>query len=102
MLIGNFNSLEFRQDKGALWENFMVSERLKQLSYTNSLSRPYFWRTTTQQEIDYIEINADAVSAFEFKWSPSKKSKLPKSFSEAYDPSFLVVNKDNFRAFLKL
>jgi predicted AAA+ superfamily ATPase len=102
MLIGNFNSLEFRQDKGALWENFLVSERLKQLSYTNSLSRPYFWRTTTQQEIDYIEINADAVSAFEFKWSPTKTSKLPKSFSAAYDPSFLVVNKDNFRKFLKL
>jgi hypothetical protein len=61
---------------------------LKQLSYTNSLSRPYFWRTTTQQEIDYIEINADAVTAFEFKWSPTKKSKLPKSFSEAYNPSF--------------
>jgi predicted AAA+ superfamily ATPase len=99
MLIGNFNSLEFRQDKGALWENFLVSERLKQLSYANSLSRPYFWRTTNQQEIDYIEINADAVTAFEFKWSPTKKSKLPKSFSEAYNPSFLVVNKDNFRSF---
>jgi hypothetical protein len=49
--------------------------------------------------IDYIEINADAVTAFEFKWSPTKKSKLPKSFSEAYNPSFLVVNKDNFRSF---
>jgi hypothetical protein len=58
-----------------------------------------FWRTTNQQEIDYIEINADAVTAFEFKWSPTKKSKLPKSFSEAYNPSFLVVNKDNFRSF---
>ncbi len=101
MLIGNFNSLEFRQDKGALWENFLVSERIKQLSYTNSLAKPYFWRTTSQQEIDYIEINADTVSAFEFKWSPSKKSKLPKSFEEAYQPSFMVVNKDNFREFLK-
>jgi predicted AAA+ superfamily ATPase len=101
MLIGNFNNLEFRQDKGALWENFLVSERIKQLSYTNSLGRPYFWRTTSQQEIDYIEINADTVSAYEFKWSPTKKAKLPKSFQENYNPSFLVVNKDNFREFLK-
>ncbi|WP_026714674.1 ATP-binding protein [Flavobacterium daejeonense] len=101
MLIGNFNSFEFRQDKGALWENFLVSERIKQLSYTNSLAKPYFWRTTAQQEIDYIEITADNVSAFEFKWSPTKKSKLPKPFEEAYHPSFLVVNKDNFREFLK-
>lgn len=101
MLIGNFNSLEFRQDKGALWENFLVSERLKKLSYTQSLSKPYFWRTTQQQEIDYIETNADEVSAFEFKWSSNKKIKLPKSFQEAYQPSFLVVSKDNFRVFLK-
>jgi predicted AAA+ superfamily ATPase len=101
MLIGNFNALEFRQDKGALWENFLVSERMKQLSYTQSIAKPYFWRTTTQQEIDYIEINADKVSAFEFKWATTKKAKLPKSFSDAYKPSFLVVNKDNFREFLK-
>ena len=101
MIIGNFNSLEFRQDKGALWENFMISERMKVLSYSQSLARPYFWRTTQQQEIDYIEIEVDSVKAFEFKWSSTKKVKLPKSFQEAYQPSFLVVSKDNFREFLK-
>jgi predicted AAA+ superfamily ATPase len=101
MLIGNFNTLEFRQDKGALWENFMVSERVKLLSYSQSVAKPYFWRTTSQQEIDYIETNADAVSAFEFKWSSLKKAKLPKSFEEAYQPQFLVVTKENFREFLK-
>jgi predicted AAA+ superfamily ATPase len=101
MLIGNFNSLDFRQDKGALWENFLVSERFKQLSYSQSLSKPYFWRTTQQQEIDYIETNADTVSAFEFKWSSAKKAKLPKSFQEAYQPSFGVISKENFREFLK-
>ena len=101
MLIGNFNSLEFRQDKGAIWENFLVSERLKMLSYTQSLSKPYFWRTTQQQEIDYIETNADEVKAFEFKWSSNKKIKLPKSFQDAYQPSFLVISKKNFREFLK-
>lgn len=101
MLIGNFNLLEFRQDKGALWENFLVSERIKKLSYTNSLAKPYFWRTTAQQEIDYIETNADNMNAFEFKWAANKKVKLPKSFEEAYQPNFLVVTKENFREFLK-
>lgn len=101
MIIGNFNNLALRQDKGALWENFMMAERMKFLSYTQSNAKPYFWRTTTQQEIDYIETNADAVNAFEFKWATTKKAKLPKSFIEAYNPSFLVVNKENFRDFLE-
>ncbi len=101
MVIGNFNSLEFRLDKGALWENFMVSERMKKLAYTESLAKPYFWRTTQQQEIDYIETNADTVAAFEFKWSLTKKAKLPKSFQDAYQPSFEVINAKNFRDFLK-
>ena len=100
MLIGNFTTFQLRQDKGALWENFLVSERMKQLSYKQSIAKSFFWRTTTQQEIDYIETNADEVSAFEFKWATNKKVKLPKSFMDAYNPSFLVVNKDNFREFL--
>jgi predicted AAA+ superfamily ATPase len=101
MVIGNFNALALRQAKGALWENFMMAERMKLLSYSQSLAKPYFWRTTTQQEVDYIETNADAVSAFEFKWASTKKAKLPKSFIEAYNPSFRVVNQENFRDFLK-
>jgi uncharacterized protein len=101
MVIGNFNNLDLRQDKGALWENFIIAERMKHLSYTQSLARPFFWRTTTQQEIDYIETNADAMAAFEFKWSNTKKAKLPKSFVDAYNPSFLVVNRENFREFLR-
>ena len=101
MVIGNFNALALRQDKGALWENFMMAERMKFLSYSQSLAKPFFWRTTTQQEVDYIETNADAVSAFEFKWASTKKAKLPKSFIEAYNPSFRVVNQENFRDFLK-
>lgn len=101
MIIGNFNNLSLRQDKGALWENFLVSERMKMLAYTQSLAKPYFWRTTAQQEIDYVETTAGATSAFEFKWSSTKKAKLPNSFAVAYDPTFLVVNPDNFRTFIK-
>jgi uncharacterized protein len=100
MLIGNFNNLALRQDKGALWENFMVAERMKLLSYENSNKRPYFWRTTQQQEIDYIEVDADEVNAFEIKWKV-KKAKLPKSFSDYYTGSFSVITVENFRDFLK-
>ncbi len=100
MLIGNFNNLALRQDKGALWENFMVAERMKLLSYENSNKRPYFWRTTQQQEIDYIEVDADEVNAFEIKWKV-KKAKLPKSFSNYYSGSFSVITAENFRDFLK-
>jgi hypothetical protein len=74
---------------------------MKHLAYSQSAAKAYFWRTTTQQEIDYIETNADAVSAFEFKWASTKKAKLPKSFIEAYQPIFMVVNQENFREFLK-
>jgi uncharacterized protein len=101
MLIGNFNYLEFRQDKSALWENFMVAERMKVLSYENSNNQPYFWRTTQQQEIDYVEVDADNVNAFEIKWQ-NKKAKLPKSFSDFYSGSFSVITQDNFRDFLKI
>ena len=101
MVIGNLNNLTLRQDKGALWENFMIAERMKFLAYSQSNAKPYFWRTTTQQEIDYIETNADAVSAFEFKWGNTKKAKLPKSFVESYNPSFMIVNQENFREFLR-
>lgn len=100
MLIGNFNNLTLRQDKGALWENFLVTERKKLLSYENSNAKPYFWRTTQQQEIDYVEVDADEVNAFEMKWKV-KKAKLPKSFSDNYSGSFTVVTEDNFRDFLK-
>lgn len=100
MLIGNFNFMEFRQDKGALWENFLIAERMKLLSYENRNAKPYFWRTTQQQEVDYVETVAEEVNAFEIKWKV-KKAKLPKPFLENYQGSFTIVTAENFRDFLK-
>ncbi len=73
---------------------------MKLLSYENRNAKPYFWRTTQQQEVDYVEVVADEVNAFEIKWK-SKKAKLPKAFSDNYSGSFTVVTADNFRDFLK-
>ena len=80
--------------------NFLISERMKLNHYQNSRSKSYFWRTTQQQEIDYVETNADEINAFEFKWKDNHKAKLPKSFSENYSGSFKVITQSNFRDFL--
>jgi predicted AAA+ superfamily ATPase len=83
-IIGNFNDLSSRSDVGALWENFVVSERKKYLANSSIYARSYFWRTTQQQEIDYVEeINA-AFSAFEIKWNPNRKVSFSKPFIENY------------------
>ena len=100
LIIGNLTRWDSRTDKEPLWENFMISERMKLLACENSNAKPYFWRTTQQQEIDYIEVDADTVNAFEIKWA-NKKAKLPKSFSDYYTGTFDIITKDNFRDFLK-
>lgn len=99
-IIGNFNTLNNRNDVGHLWENFLISERIKGLNYSLSLANSYFWRTKQQQEIDYVEEEALAISAFEFKWNPNAKAKFSKSFIEAYNPQTNILHRDNFREFI--
>jgi hypothetical protein len=101
MVIGNFNLLDTRNDKGALWENFLISERLKRNVYNGSLANSYFWRTAQQQEIDYLEEIAGDIKGYEFKWNPKAKVKIPKSFMETYNAEVDVINRDNFRTFIK-
>lgn len=67
MVIGNFNHLDLRNDKGALWENFLISERMKKNTYGNSLAKSYFWRTVQQQEIDYVEETAGKITGYEME-----------------------------------
>ncbi|MBU0487207.1 MAG: ATP-binding protein [Bacteroidetes bacterium] len=99
-IIGNLNPLHTRVDKGALWENFIISERFKFLQYNQESFSPYFWRTTQQQEVDYIEERAGKLRAFEIKWK-SSKGRLPVTFDKAYpDTEFKLVNKDNYFEFI--
>lgn len=99
-IIGNFNALDSRSDKGGLWENFLISERIKKISYDNALANSYFWRTKQQQEIDYVEEVSGNLTGYEFKWNPKAKAKLPKSFMEAYSSKIEVIHRDNFREFV--
>ena len=100
-LISNFNPVELRNDIGALWENFMVAERIKKLHNDDIWANSWFWRTQQQQEIDYLEDSDGKISAYEFKWNPEAKIKKPNSFFDAYpDSSFKVVHRDNYEDFL--
>ncbi|MFZ2955887.1 MAG: ATP-binding protein [Candidatus Ozemobacteraceae bacterium] len=100
-LIGNFHPLNLRTDVGSLWENFLISERLKLQSNLGKSSSPYFWRTTQQQEIDYLEDFEGQIAAWEFKWNPKAHSRFPKTFLNAYDPAETkLINSANFEPFL--
>ena len=100
MVIGNFNPLELRTDKGALWENFLISERVKQIEYKQSLAHTYFWRTKQQQEVDFVEENSGKIYGYEFKWNNRRKMKLPKTFIEAYNAESKIIDRKNFREFV--
>ena len=96
-VIQNFNPLSMRNDTGALWENFMVIERLKARCYSSLFARDFFWRTWEKQEIDLLEEQSGQLHAFEFKWSPNKKSRIPNVFTDAYPGSECqVITPENF------
>ncbi|GAB3926979.1 ATP-binding protein [Larkinella terrae] len=100
-ILADFKPLSLRADVGALWENFLVSERQKVLHYQQIWAKPYFWRTHQQQEIDYVEEQDGALRAWEFKWNPNAKIRFPKTFTEAYHPSQTeVIHPNNFEEFV--
>lgn len=99
-IIGNFNPLAIRQDVGALWENYLISERIKMRNNQTQAKEFYFWRTYDKQEIDLIEEASGRISAFEFKWG-DKKPSAPSVFTAAYpEASFEVINRDNYLNFI--
>lgn len=99
MIIGNFNQLDLRTDVGALWENFLISERKKQNIYKDTFARMYFWRTKQQQEIDFVEEKDGKIYGFGFKWK-AKKVKLPETFTRAYKAETKIIDRNNFREFV--
>lgn len=99
-IINNFNSIDLRNDTGILWENFLISERFKYLSNNKKDKQIFFWRTRKQQEIDYLEIEADIIDAFEFKWN-NDKIHVPKVFCEAYpNVDVQLINNKNYLKFV--
>lgn len=101
-VIRDFRNIESREDVGGLWENFVITERMKQLSYERSFGKIWFWRTLQQKEIDIVEENNGTLTAIEIKWNAAKKdAKVPAQFSDAYpDALFKVITPDNVEEYL--
>lgn len=101
-VIQQFAPLELRNDVGALWENFFISERIKRNHYQQNYCNAYFWRTKSQLEIDYIEEQNGQMTAFEMKWNPKKgNTAIPDAFINAYDvKETIIITPDNYLDYL--
>ena len=99
-VIRNLNPVRLRQDAGQLWENFLITERMK-YNFNNKLDvNAYFWRSHQQQEIDYLEEDSRALSGFEIKWG-AKRHRIPKAFLSAYKGSTIEkIDRGNFMQFV--
>lgn len=99
-VIASFNPLEIRNDTGALWENFLVVERLKKQAYTPVYANNFFWRSWSGKEVDFLEERDGHLYGYEFKWG-RKKEKVPSLWLEAYqNSSYTTINRDNYLDFI--
>ncbi|NUN09663.1 MAG: ATP-binding protein [Ignavibacteriaceae bacterium] len=99
-LVNNFNPLNIRDDIGALWENFCVTERRKMNATNNNMVNSYFWRTYDQKEVDYVEEAGGKITGFEFKYSEKQKVKTPVKFTETYNAEVKKIDRSNYWEFL--
>ena len=100
-LIGDYKPLSLRNDTGALWENYVISERMKHNAYSGYYGKSYFWRTQQQQEVDYLEDYDGVLHAYEFKWNPVRQPRLTETFAKGYpDHTFTVITPENYQDFV--
>ena len=100
-LIGDYKPLSLRNDTGALWENYVISERMKHNAYSGFYGKSYFWRTQQQQEVDYLEDYDGVLHAYEFKWNPVRQPRLTDTFAKGYpDHTYTVVTPENYQGFV--
>jgi len=100
-ILSHYNSLSERGDVGRLWENFIITERLKKRSYTAQYGGSYFWRTYSGQEIDLIEVHDDILDGYECKWKAPVKDSVPPQWKKQYPTaSYHIIHHDNFLSFV--
>lgn len=100
-VISNFNDVPLRNDVGTLWENFLIIERLKKMSYISHYANSYFWRTWDQQEIDLVEEREGKLFGYEFKWKEKRASKPPRDWLATYpEASHEIITRENYLDFI--
>lgn len=100
-VLKDFTPIFQRKDVGALWENYLITERIKKNAYNQKNCFSHFWRTTDQMEVDYIEVEGEQITAYEFKWNSDKKGRITKAFTNRYPEAKLVtITKENYDDFL--
>jgi predicted AAA+ superfamily ATPase len=99
-IIDNFDDTSIRTDAGKLWENFIITERMKWLAWNNPSTKSYFWRNYNQSEVDYLEVNKKQITAYEMKWNTAKKHKLTAAFTNTYpEAQTEIITPINFASF---
>lgn len=98
-IIDNFKPLADRNDAGALWENFLIIERMKYRAYSGKRAAQYFWRTHTGAELDYVEETGGELFGYEFKFGEKTKT-APETWTEVYDGKYSLINRDNYLKFI--
>lgn len=100
-IINNFNDFQTRDDVGALWENFLISERLKKQAYKPIYANNYFWRTWDQREVDWVEEREGKLFGYEFKWNRSRSEKSKQVWMQTYsEANFEVITEKNYLKFI--
>jgi predicted AAA+ superfamily ATPase len=100
-IINDFRPISLRNDMGMLWENYIISERVKFNAYNQTGSQLYFWRNYLQREIDLIEVKDNRIYAYEIKYGKESKVKIPLAFKTAYpDADFQKIDSDNYLDFI--
>lgn len=100
-ILENFAPLSERNDQGALWENFLLLERMKHRSYGRAYGNTYFWRTHSGAELDYVEEKDGRLSGYAFKWNPRKKARPPKTWLNTYaGATWELIHPENFLSFV--
>jgi predicted AAA+ superfamily ATPase len=101
VLINNFSIIEKRSDQGQLWENFIIAERIKFLNYSRRKVNFWFWRTSDQLELDWVEEENGEIRGFEFKYGITSKAKIPKAFTSNYpDAKTKIITPQNMHEFI--
>jgi len=102
-VIDDFKDISMRNDQGQLFENLMISERMKMNAWLNNSAKSFFWRNYNQSEVDYVEVNGDNIFAYEMKWNSHKKNKVTRAFTNIYHQAKTeIITPENFMNFVSL